>query len=101
MLLDMKLSLYWSVNISNRKQEGIVGLFDKGKLLSQIIRDVPYAVITLVCYEIFQQYLTRRHAAVGKDKAYVSNNNKIIKINNINKKLNDAICGSLAGGIGS
>ena len=36
------------------RTEGPLGLFDKGKLTSQIFRDVPYAIVTLVSYEILQ-----------------------------------------------
>lgn len=36
------------------QKEGIFGLFGKGKLMSQIARDVPYAIVCLLTYEICQ-----------------------------------------------
>jgi len=51
--------------------EGLVGLFGGGKLSSQILRDVPYAIVTLVSYEILQEVLTQmsqRALLVAKDE---------------------------------
>lgn len=62
------------------KTEGIVGLFGGGKLASQMLRDIPYAIATLLTYEILQ---------------------KLVASRNENTKMKDAFCGALAGGIGA
>ena len=62
------------------KEEGIQSVFMGGKLASQMLRDVPYAVITLLMYETVQKYLSSKIAS---------------------KKLKDSVCGSIAGGIGT
>ena len=54
-----------------------------GKLSSQIIRDVPYAVITLVSYEFIQSMVNKNRNSSSKDSY----------------KLMDALCGSIAGGL--
>lgn len=102
-----------------------MGLFDKGKLTSQIFRDVPYAIVTLVSYEILQQTVVRavqrqlerqQEAATASTK--VGNKKRVINTNSngndavttvlstlfgkgSNKKLKDALCGCVAGGFGS
>ena len=35
-------------------RDGVAGLYNNGKLVSQIMRDVPYAVLTLLTYEALQ-----------------------------------------------
>lgn len=62
------------------KEEGIGGLLGSGRLASQMLRDVPYAVATLLTYEILQAFLSKRLER---------------------KKVKDMVCGSLAGGIGA
>lgn len=108
------------------KNEGVVGLFGGGKLASQIVRDVPYAIVTLVSYEILQGILTQmsqralvmlKEETNQKNKKNNSNNNNSNSNNDSNnngigiphsplgllgnKKLKDALCGSLAGGLGT
>jgi solute carrier family 25 S-adenosylmethionine transporter 26 len=94
--------------------DGPLGLFDKGKLSSQIFRDVPYAIVTLVTYEILQKAVVtallreaqRRQAAAGNAKAKGQNERgnvveaALAAVFGANKKLKDAMCGSLAGGFG-
>ena len=58
------------------KNEGLVGLLGGGKLASQMLRDIPYAVATLLSYEILQSLLHDRFK---------------------NKRAKDVVCGSLAG----
>jgi len=96
------------------KTEGIVGLFGGGKLSSQILRDVPYAIVTLVSYEIFQGFLTklaqkRLQDSVndgkgkGNTKAESATAASFSTLTSFlgNKKLKDAFCGSIAGGLGT
>jgi solute carrier family 25 S-adenosylmethionine transporter 26 len=90
MQLAMHPSLY-SALIYSVKEEGVLGLFGGGKLISQILRDVPYAVITGVCYEALQAMANKR-----KEQPVVpltSNEEKRAKLTQ------DATCGGIAGGI--
>lgn len=90
MQLAMHPSLY-SALIYSVKEEGVLGLFGGGKLISQILRDVPYAVITGVCYEALQAMANKR-----KEQPVVpltSNEDKRAKLTQ------DATCGGIAGGI--
>jgi solute carrier family 25 S-adenosylmethionine transporter 26 len=86
-------SLYSALLYSIR-EEGVLGLFGGGKLISQILRDVPYAVITGVCYEALQGVANKRKR---KEEPPVvprtSNDEKRAKITQ------DATCGGIAGGI--
>lgn len=77
-----------------------MGLFGTGKLQSQILRDVPYAVFVLVTYEMLQGYLARRRAAAassGKNNDGNGGSTSVLE----NKQLLDAVCGSIAGGVGT
>lgn len=71
--------------------EGPLGLFASGKLVSQLSRDIPYAVFCLVSYELIQGLL--------KNSISSSNDSPIIAAQK--RKLKDAFAGSMAGGIGS
>ena len=62
----------------------IESLFPKGGMAIQIIRDVPYAVVTLVIYESLQEILRSRGDLSSKTK-----------------KQWDFVIGGLSGGIGS
>ena len=64
------------------------GVFTGGKLTSQILRDVPYAIATLVAYEILQSASTR---IVNEGGSNVTRSSKV----------SDAFCGALAGGFGT
>lgn len=126
----------WEAVVYSWKNDGPLGLFDKGKLSSQIIRDVPYAIVTLVSYEILQNLVTRAikrqqqnnhqqtesENSIKKDSATDDKGNVntvTLRLNSItstsisssssssssspgpSKKLRDALCGSMAGGLGS
>ena len=112
----------WEAVVFSWKNEGPLGLFDKGKLSSQIIRDIPYAIVTLVSYEILQSLVARavkRHQQQQSNidsqtetetKSEHGSNGKVITklprkrsadIIGPSKKIRDALCGSLAGGLGS
>ena len=113
----------WEAVVYSWKNDGPLGLFDKGKLSSQIIRDVPYAIVTLVSYEILQNLVARamkrkeensnqkikQESNSNGDEISTNRNQKetairrsrLISNPNPSKKLRDALCGSLAGGLGS
>lgn len=78
------------------KTEGPLGLFTGGKLYSQILRDVPYAIVTLVSYEILQKLARRyREESMRREEA----KNGIVSPRG--RKGTDALCGAIAGGLGS
>ncbi len=78
------------------KTEGPLGLFTGGKLYSQILRDVPYAIVTLVSYEILQKFAARyREDRMRAEKM------KDGSVKPRGRKATDALCGAVAGGLGS
>ena len=84
----------WTAIVDCWTNEGVVGLFGQGKLVSQIVRDVPYAVATLVTYELLQ----------SSARQYLSSlqmNNEPPTVVQQREKLVNAACGSAAGGFGS
>lgn len=101
------------------KFDGPMGLFSKGKLSSQILRDVPYAIVTLVSYEILQGIVKKALAAKTASKMASEGTSKVrngrksipearthLSTSSILQKLNekpalDAFCGAMAGGLGS
>jgi Mitochondrial carrier protein len=62
------------------REDGVRGLLGNGRLASQMLRDVPYAIATLLSYEILQGYVSKKFKG---------------------KKVKDALCGALAGGFGA
>lgn len=125
----------WEAVTHSFQKEGVFGLFGKGKLMSQIVRDVPYAIVCLLTYEILQtavkQLLTSYEAKKSEmidDKSHskaAPRNVKNVTPSSIldsfmqslidarqfadsslyhllsNRRLRDAVCGSVAGGLGS
>ena len=87
------------------KHEGAFGLFADGKLASQIIRDVPYAMVTLVSYEVLQTFFARRareHSAKGLSSDWESDGPDTSgKGESQARPMTDAVCGACAGGIGT
>lgn len=72
------------------RTEGPLGLFSDGKLVSQVMRDVPYAMVTLVSYEVLQTLFAKRvREQSGTESKAMSS------------PMTDALCGSCAGGIGT
>lgn len=65
-------------------QGGVLAFFGKHDIASQILRDVPYAMVTLLTYEALHRL--RRHL------------NKGVKRNN---PLQDSLIGAVAGGVGT
>lgn len=53
------------------KNEGIVGLYGNGHLLSQLIRDVPYTLITTLSYEALQYFLSRQRKLHKAESPYI------------------------------
>eukprot|EP01035_Chromulina_nebulosa_P018865 gene18865-24650_t len=82
------------------RNEGFVGIFGNGRLQSQIMRDVPYAVVTLASYELLQSLSNSIISDINR-RSILSNKDKGNKSLNQYTKLKNAICGSVAGGIGS
>lgn len=111
--------------ISITTKEGIGSIFSNGKLTSQIARDVPYAVITLVAYEamqstfgeILRQYVSRQPSSVSSmnqhflDTKFSSNPTAMPQSSTTMpttsatfqtlSRLKDVLCGALAGGLGA
>jgi solute carrier family 25 (mitochondrial S-adenosylmethionine transporter), member 26 len=99
----------WEAVVYSFKNDGLLGLFDNGKLSSQILRDIPYAIVTLVSYELLQScvaQMLKNHEekiSTSDGKALGKKSNSEIRSAYIgpSKKLRDALCGSIAGGLGS
>ena len=99
----------WEAVVYSCKNDGLLGLFDNGKLSSQILRDVPYAIVTLVSYEMLQSFVAQllksheERMSTTDGIALDKKSNSEIRSANIgpSKKLRDALCGSIAGGLGS
>ena len=101
-------SIYSALKHSIR-EEGVLGLFGTGKLAVQIMRDVPYAILMAVSYEALQgacnAYLKKKDALQTpiidlsakptKDTTHLLS----VKPRKHRKSTQDALCGSLAGGI--
>jgi solute carrier family 25 S-adenosylmethionine transporter 26 len=71
--------------------EGGLALFGGGKLMSQIIRDVPYAIFAAVCYDVLQTHFFNAKIA--------GQVNTIKQANNKGGVWQDMTCGAIAGGI--
>ena len=67
-------------------------LFPKGGIWIQMIRDVPYAVVTLLLYESLQHHF-------GNTNKTILNRNTAIQ--STKSPLKDALLGGFAGGVGS
>lgn len=80
--------------------EGVVGMFGRGRLVSQILRDVPYAVITAIVYDLLQLYLFRAAVAGARSKEQSQLQSKSTQNSwQSSRQLADAAAGALAGGI--
>jgi len=72
----------WSALSTMAREGGMRAFFPLGGISIQMLRDIPYAMVTLLCYEVLKEHLAplkERHP----------------------KKLVDAMTGALAGGLGS
>lgn len=91
------------------RADGLGGFFSHGQLTSQIIRDVPYAVLTLLSYELLQTALkrhTRLRSKLSKDSAdsvegSIAIPSRPAALSDAVLRSSDAVCGALAGGLSS
>jgi solute carrier family 25 S-adenosylmethionine transporter 26 len=103
------------------RDEGILGVWGRGKFTAQLARDIPYAVITLMSYEILQIVVTRalrahasRAVSSSKTKTQIAmrplsqwGSRNVMHFANVlytsfsEDRFRNAICGALAGGFGS
>eukprot|EP01039_Chlorochromonas_danica_P006071 gene6071-6685_t len=81
------------VVLASWRSEGLRGLFSGGKLVSQIARDVPYALVTAVSYDLLQHLLHSHRIATNSSSTPPRLAHK--------HEVGDAICGAVAGGLGS
>lgn len=87
------------------KVEGVYGLFGGGKLISQIIRDVPYAIFVAVAYDLLQLYVFeatvagRRTSSSGSGSSNSGSSSKSKSRFQLSRQMRDAISGATAGGI--
>lgn len=97
-------TLWEAMAYSAQHEGGLLGLFGGGKLVAQIARDVPYAVITAVSYELLQAVMNMA-IQLKKDK----DNDSGIHIQSTTdsssaagshrrRLYQDAACGAAAGG---
>jgi len=74
----------WEALVGMAGQEGVRAFFPLGGVSIQMLRDIPYAMATLLSYEILKDKIGRPWKERG-----------------VNVNLMDALTGALAGGIGS
>lgn len=100
----------WECIRASWRTEGAFGLFDKGKLTSQILRDVPYAVVTLMTYELLQTLFIKYSDELSRrqlQEQTSADDNSMSRTRSFSAfllqfcKLKDALCGALAGGLGT
>jgi solute carrier family 25 (mitochondrial S-adenosylmethionine transporter), member 26 len=87
------------------KESGVFGFFGRGGIITQLARDIPYAIVTLLVYESLQSYTAaqrqQRAAAAGSSSdtttATATAANAVIK----STTLQNMLIGAIAGGIGT
>jgi hypothetical protein len=115
MQMGRHASVWEAISFAVKEEHGLLGLFSGGKLVSQVVRDVPYAIITAVSYELLQagvnNYMdARREEAVGVSGAAPSSSKSAsgdtgnigateAKSLKSRRTYQDALCGSCAGGL--
>lgn len=75
------------------RQQGFKAFFPMGGVSIQMIRDIPYAVFTLLSYEFLRDHWV--------NKSIPMNDNSITPNSSVQKPWKDMVAGGLAGGIGS
>jgi solute carrier family 25 (mitochondrial S-adenosylmethionine transporter), member 26 len=79
------------------KESGVFGFFGRGGIITQLARDIPYAIVTLLVYESLQSYTAaqrlRAAGAASSDTAATA----VIK----STTLQNMVIGAIAGGIGT
>ena len=81
------------------REEGIFGMFNGGKLAIQVLRDVPYAMITAVCYESLQGMMNNRMDRLSQRSSGVLASSQHSAVVQRRRTAQDAICGSIAGAV--
>ncbi|GKY94314.1 hypothetical protein MPSEU_000397200 [Mayamaea pseudoterrestris] len=80
-------------------------MFPKGGIASQMLRDVPYAIVTLVCYEHLQERYGsnswKRQKAMLETQPARSRRKPAVSIKTPPRQSWDFLLGGIAGGIGS
>jgi hypothetical protein len=84
--------------------EGIFGLFTGGKYFSQVCRDVPYAVVCILAYEVAQSKVKQVAEVVLSTSANIktpemSTAKAIGSV--VGTNINNLVCGAIAGGFGA
>lgn len=86
------------------RQEKVLGIFGSGRLLSQILRDVPYAVLTAVLYDLMQVSL-QQYVKKQQQQQQQQQFQQQLRFNSRSPRLVlrsewiDAISGAVAGGV--
>lgn len=75
------------------RQQGVRAFFPMGGISIQMIRDIPYAVFTLLSYEFLREHWVNKSTSMYIDSDSL--------ISNTNKPWKDMVAGGVAGGIGS
>ena len=76
-------------------------LFPPGAISSQIVRDVPYAVVTLLLYEYLRAVSADPSRGVSSATGAEKNKKKKKRADDWSNNVNNLLCGAVAGGIGT
>lgn len=75
-----------------RTEGGLLAFFGTSGVASQILRDVPYAIVTLLTYESMRRTRAERRLGPGESKGGLAKGSTALE---------DSVMGALAGGVGS
>jgi hypothetical protein len=106
-------SVWEAISFVTLEKNGLLGLFGGGKLVSQVVRDVPYAIITAVSYELLQAGLNNymdvrrvsnsispsKSGVIGDISDSGDNRDSREAQSKSRRVYQDALCGSCAGGL--
>jgi Mitochondrial carrier protein len=82
------------------KESGVFGFFGRSGIITQLARDIPYAIVTLLVYESLQSYTAaQRQRTAGTDNGSTTTTaaTSVIK----STTLQNMVIGAIAGGIGT
>jgi hypothetical protein len=109
MQMGRHTSVWEAISFATLEKNGLLGLFSGGKLVSQVVRDVPYAIITAVSYELLQaglnNYVARRANSINPKSGVIGdsdsgdNGDSREAQAKSRRVYQDALCGSCAGGL--
>jgi hypothetical protein len=97
----------WEALTYSVQQEGIFGLFTGGKYFSQVCRDVPYAVVCILSYEIAQSQLKKLAESSSLPQEPTVSGHTLPKTpagvlqSVLSTNFNNMLCGAIAGGCGA